>query len=298
MLKTPAVNEEADEEEEASLLNVATFTKPPTYEVPWDLHVWSRNPFFYIYLLSIIFSIMTFIINASWSFVFGISISVISLVFSFWMVIYIFSMYKRHLRFTLYQLGKLLLSLIIFTGFLGVLLYFQTDSTIFHFSAPDPSWNDFPPDCIRHQGNPPFNCIRIGRHIENQVTTTGGLEFPPYKTSLQTAKTVFQTIVVHELACQIVSQIDKNLSMVMHYRCLTPILGYPDDFVLKLYCENSLVILWVHSQSRLGIWDHNVNDARVRLLWNTINTTLFSYNSSLNDGEICTPISNKFESFS
>lgn len=51
-----------------------------------------------------------------------------------------------------------------------------------------------------------------------------------------------------------------------HWRCLSTFAGYPDDLALQLTCVDGAVHLWLHSQARLAGWDHNDNDARVRLL--------------------------------
>ena len=52
----------------------------------------------------------------------------------------------------------------------------------------------------------------------------------------------------------------------LHYRCLSPALGYPDDLAVHADCRAGAVRLWLHSQSRLPYaqWDHGLNDARVR----------------------------------
>ena len=43
----------------------------------------------------------------------------------------------------------------------------------------------------------------------------------------------------------------------------TLILRFPDDFIVKGFCDNGDSVLYVYSQSRLGVSDLGVNKARV-----------------------------------
>ncbi len=38
---------------------------------------------------------------------------------------------------------------------------------------------------------------------------------------------------------------------------------FPDDMLFHIECENGSSVVWVHSQSRVGVYDFEVNDARV-----------------------------------
>jgi len=180
----------------------------------------------------------------------------------------------------------MVISTLVFLAFLGVLLYFQIFATINHFSAPDPNWSSFPLSCVNQQNS--FNCIRVGNGIKNGMTTTGNIMIPLFSTSLQNGQNIVQNVVRDYLKCNLITTLPLGLNEVfIHYRCLTDVLGYPDDFAINLYCEDRQIVLWIHSQSRLGLWDHNVNDARVRLFWNVLHSDLFTYNSSLSNGETC-----------
>eukprot|EP00019_Armaparvus_languidus_P005353 CAMPEP_0168603134 /NCGR_PEP_ID=MMETSP0420-20121227/14552_1 /TAXON_ID=498008 /ORGANISM="Pessonella sp." /LENGTH=78 /DNA_ID=CAMNT_0008642065 /DNA_START=567 /DNA_END=800 /DNA_ORIENTATION=+ len=53
----------------------------------------------------------------------------------------------------------------------------------------------------------------------------------------------------------------------LHFRCLSSFAGYPDDVAVRLACSHDgTVAAWFHSESRLlkALWDHNLNDARIR----------------------------------
>jgi len=281
------VNGDVDEDI-TTLLTNPDDNKAPTYPVPLDLHIWAKNPIFYLNVVIFIFSIFTFIVNASWGFVLGMVLSIVSIVLSFWLAFYIFSSFKQHARFTIYQIIKMALSVILFLTFLGVLLYFQIFSTSNHFSASDPpAVNTFPTAC---NGAKPkiYNCIRVGPDVPEGMTTTGDINFPLFKTSKTNAQNIIQGVISEYLKCQIISSSNPQPNyLLLHYRCLTPIVGYPDDFVLRLYCQDNLLYTWIHSQSRLGTWDVNVNDARVRLFLNVLTSDLFTYNKTLNDGQMC-----------
>lgn len=280
------VNNSEDPEEDITSLLAPPVTKSPTYPVPWDIQIWTRNPFFYLNILIFIFSIFTFIIHISWSFTLGIIASVVSVVLSLWLDLYIFSTFKLHTRFTLLQIIKIGVSALVFLTLLGVLLYFQIFATIAHFSASDPSWSTFPNECVDQPNT--YNCIRVGSNITNEKTTTGQIAIPAYNTSFSNGQSAIQDAIHTYLTCQIISSQTQTNEVFIHYRCLTPILGYPDDLAIKIFCgKDSRLYLWIHSQSRLGVWDYNVNDARVRLLWNVLTSDLFSYNSTLSDGAIC-----------
>jgi len=278
-------------EEAVSILNGST--EEATYSIPLDLHVWKRNPLFYALCLALVFSAFTLVIHVFWYFLFGILTAALAFILSALPAFYIFSRYKRRNRFTRIQLIKMGLTAVIIVGVCACGLYLEVRSVIVHFSATDPSWREFPTQCVLPSPTKPvYNCARVGNKIENPHMSTGSLVFPSYPTSLDAAKTVISDIFNQftlDFSCSIITETTLTETEVFfHYRCLSPFFGYPDDLALKIFCDmDEYVVLWIHSQSRFGLWDHNNNDMRVRLFYNIIDTPIFSYNKTLNNGEKC-----------
>jgi len=177
-------------------------------------------------------------------------------------------------------------------GLCACALYLEVLSVIIHFSATDPLWSGFPQDCTYQTPSKVYNCVRVGKNIVHPHQSTGPMLFPLFSTNLQNFQMVIADIFdsrVTDFSCSIITQKSSDSEVFFHYRCLSYFLGYPDDLAIKLFCEDELAIIWVHSQSRLGEWDHNWNDMRVRLLYNVINTPLFNYNKTLHNGGKCVP---------
>ena len=50
----------------------------------------------------------------------------------------------------------------------------------------------------------------------------------------------------------------------IHAVDITPFFRFRDDLAVKIFEEEDITTVWLHSQSRLGIYDLNVNERRVQ----------------------------------
>jgi len=121
-----------------------------------------------------------------------------------------------------------------------------------------------------------MNCVRAGFNITNPSTDyyAGEVTVPIFNSS-DGVQYLFEDAIATEIGCTLIT----STTGFTHARCLSMFKGYPDDLALTYFdSQNSTTTVWIHSQSRLGVWDYNVNDARVRLLIGYVEITL-NFNS-------------------
>ena len=91
-----------------------------------------------------------------------------------------------------------------------------------------------------------------------------------------------------------IKHVQGNGTHFLHYRCLSIVVGFPDDFAAQLTCDkdSGRVRIWFHSQSRLSyaLWDHGVNDARIRLVlqYMQLPTDWWPWANMMRTNETCT----------
>jgi uncharacterized protein (DUF1499 family) len=246
---------------------------------PFLCHLWWRNPIFYLALLFSLYSGLSLIIHFTWLFFWGIAVSALAaVVFGVGVIYYICSRWNVNTMsfgFTRGSLIKFVFVMIFFFCVQIVLTYYQGLLLKIHIDAPDPDWYTFPLQCRPNPLGSNYtvkNCVRVGRNISNPYTVNGEdpcliSQLPSYNYSLAQVRAMFDHIVTsysEGLGCRLIAY---NSSGFLHARCLTTFAGYPDDLALRIFCnEFDQTDVWIHSQSRLGVWDYNYNDARVRLM--------------------------------
>jgi len=218
------------------------------------------------------------IIHSTWVFTYGILVSAVScVVFGLFVIYYVASRWNLstiNLGFTRFGLCKFLFLLIIVLGIQGVLVWYQTSLLQIHVKAPDPEWVDFPLNCSPNPYNVTIlNCFRVGpdpsvgTSILNPYSNNNAdssFRIHGFNASRISVQNMFEQIVTKEVGCKLL-WVNSTLGF-LHFRCLTTFQGYPDDLAFKFFCnsQKNITYAWIHSQSRLGIWDFNFNDARVR----------------------------------
>lgn len=242
------------------------------YVPPGKIHLWWRNPIFYTSVLFSFFSFILLIIHATWIFHYGVILSAASgVVFGIGVIYYVTSRwnvrsYNRGM--TGFEIFKFSLLILIVLGAQAVLIWYQSTLLRIHVNAPDPDWRDFPFKCAENSQNLTIlNCVRVGPGVPNPYTNKGldpCLTVPTYNGTLSDVTAMFVDVIRTGLGCKVIAY-NESIGF-LHARCLTTFQGYPDDLALKFQCEAGVTMVWIHSQSRLGWWDFNFNDARVRVL--------------------------------
>jgi len=157
--------------------------------------------------------------------------------------------------------------------------WYQVGLIQIRFAAPDPAWTAFPNNCSPNGHNfPIINCVRVGNGVPNPASdfseadsaiTVGG-----YNATVANVQAMFADILTVHLGCRMIL----SSPGFIHARCLTGYEGYADDVAIKIFCgngtESNLANVWIHSQSRLGVWDFNFNDARIRAIFGYIKLSL------------------------
>jgi hypothetical protein len=178
--------------------------------------------------------------------------------------------------------------------------------------AADPGWQSFPnacrADCSDHVcNNTVLNCVRAGTNVPSPLFQLGSgpIMVPVFNATVNIGVQTFKEILNEKgdfRDCSLITE-SSGPPYFLHYRCLSQVLGYPDDLAMALQCSNGALQLWLHSQSRLldVKWDAGVNDARVRLVcacyvlrasprttqilnYAMLPASLFAYSSNLQNG--------------
>jgi len=270
MMKKDGWNEELH-----GLVDEAKVKQRP--EDPWIFRnfinsAWWKNLLFYTSIVYGMFAIGALIIHTIWKFKWGILVAAVSVIILTLLVIRQVVLMSRKTRHSKINLTA---SFIIFFAALalqGFMVYYQFGLLKIHYKAPDPKWTDFPTHCSNNSyGQPIMNCVRAGLNIANPSTDyyAGQITVPSFNSS-EGVQYLFEESITSQMGCILITS-DSGFT---HARCLTMFEGYPDDLALKYFEGQNSTIVWIHSQSRLGVWDYNVNDARVRLLIGYVELTL------------------------
>jgi hypothetical protein len=267
------------------------------------LYQWKRNPLFYAALLTALFSCATLLIHAVWGFTLGISLSLFTLVVSAWLLAAIVDHYPVAPRsVSSWVKLKAGFFVLFFVAIFAGLVYVQVLQLEVYIAAgarDGDAWTAFPDACRATPPQaPPLNCIRAGVDIPNALAAPGmePIRVPLFATSLPLAAEAFRGILAQRTDfrdCHLLSDAHdmQNGTYFLHWRCLTAFLGFPDDFAIQLSCSDGSVRAWFHSQSRLeaALFDHGVNDARVRLALNyaLLPTDWWPFSGQLNSTSPC-----------
>lgn len=266
------------------------------------LYQWKRNPVFYLSVLVALFSSAALLIHAVWGFTLGISVSLFALIVSAWLAAAIVDHYGVPPR-SVSSWVKLKTGFIVlfFLALFAALVYVQALQLEVFFAngaSSGEAWSEFPSACRATPQTPPLNCIRAGADVPNAVAAPGQppIAVPLFATSLALAADAFRGILALRTDfrdCHLLADAPalNGTAHLLHWRCLTAFLGFPDDFAIQLSCQDGSVRAWFHSQSRLvaAEFDHGVNDARVRLALNyaLLPTTWWPFSGQLNSTVTC-----------
>jgi len=169
----------------------------------------------------------------------------------------------------------------------SLLVYFLVTMSMYRFNGKDPEWNSFPASCRNGtNGKPLLNCIRAGVNVPNPNFSTDPIEFALFMTSKQNTLSVFEELILDSINCRLI----KRENDFIHFRCLSDFWEYPDDLAIQVQCvDSNHSSIWIHSQSRLGYWDYNKNDERVRLIYSYVfvPNDYFGFRTKLYDGKKC-----------
>jgi len=235
------------------------------------------NPIFWISVLFTIFSTFTFILHVYWKYFFGGLYSFICTLFGA-VCIYLCVLVRSKKQWHQLQKGdyaKVAAFCVFILVVQALFLTLSVELLKIHFSGPDAAWSAFPNECApnMHSGSTILNCVRTGPNIPNPYTNPGldPISSRTFEGDVPTLLSQLTTLARLHIDCTILHT-DVDWA---HLRCISAIMGIPSDLGLRVvpdlspgYGTNSTsVSVWIHCQSRLGEWDWNENDARVRLLF-------------------------------
>ena len=138
--------------------------------------------------------------------------------------------------------------------FLLVLLMMQMS---IYLLAPNKKWIEFPKKCRRSS-----NCTRVAE------TNTRGYGLKPI--SLKGNTTVIQEKIISIINERTRMTILNEKKGFIHAVEITPFFRFHDDVAIRIFESGKNVIIWLQSQSRLGLYDFNVNERRIQKLHDRI----------------------------
>jgi len=280
---------DSESEENVGLLNENTYERSQrSYQIIGNVQVWNRNPVFYVMVFMTLTGVAGVCIFAPWVFVTGLALSSLLIGISLWFACYTYDHYQYDAVFSRWEVFKMLFSSLFFLGVTILITYLLVTMGLYRLIAEDPNWKAFPGQCrnASEEGKPLLNCIRAGEGLPNPSFSTGPITFNAYTTSAQNVIIVFEDLIRRHVGCRLIN----SGPLFAHFRCLSDFWGYPDDLAITAICsDQTSANVWVHSQSRLGIWDYNLNDARVRLIssYLSLPNDYFGYQRKLHDGQKC-----------
>ena len=137
---------------------------------------------------------------------------------------------------------------------LGITGYIAMVSTIY-FLSPTKVLNSFPEKC-----NVKTKCTRVADY-NNRGYGLKPIETKEDITSLQKKIT---KIIETKSRMEIINE--KN--GFIHAIDITPFFRFYDDITIKIFDKEGKTIVWMQSQSRLGLYDFQVNEKRIQELHN------------------------------
>jgi len=243
------------------------------------------NPIFWISVLFTIFSGITFILHVYYKYFFGGLYSMICLLFGavcIYLCVLVKSKKAWHqlVKIDYYKIAAFCIFILLFQA---LFLTLSVMLIKIHFSGASAPWDAFPNECASnmYNGSPIIlNCVRTGQDIPNPYTNPGLDAILPrnYSEDIPTLLSQLTNLASNHMDCTTL----KTESDWAHLRCISAIMGFPSDLALRLVPSDvspntTITDVWVHSQSRMGEWDWNENDARVRIL--------FTYKSLCDSGK-------------
>jgi uncharacterized protein (DUF1499 family) len=181
-----------------------------------------------------------------WRHVFGEAYAMFSLIFAcLLVVVWLYLSSSKILRISALALNA---AVLLFLAVL-ILVHFMGD-----VSYPGLSSAPFPSSCRRTT-----NCARLTTNLTANVGMNGTAPLV-FNSSLELLGQAAALWSGHMLNMHYL----ENTLAYQHIMFVTTVFGFPDDVYLQLYCNAAQqAVLWVQSESRLGVGDFGVNAARV-----------------------------------
>tara|TARA_Y100000588_G_C14165800_1_gene886816 strand:- start:104 stop:571 length:468 start_codon:yes stop_codon:yes gene_type:complete len=143
----------------------------------------------------------------------------------------------------------LIAGIIILSSTFGYLLIIN----FIYFLSPNKKWNKFPEKCSNST-----KCTRVA-----DVNTRGyGLKPISTKENPILAQENIENMLTEKTKMRILN----SKEGFIHAVDITPFFRFHDDIAIKIFKTEDITTIWLHSQSRLGIFDLNVNERRVQTL--------------------------------
>lgn len=144
---------------------------------------------------------------------------------------------------------ELIAGIIILSSTFGYLLIIN----FIYFLSPNKKWNKFPEKCSNST-----KCTRVA-----DVNTRGyGLKPISTKENPILAQENIENMLTEKTKMRILN----SKEGFIHAVDITPFFRFHDDIAIKIFTTEDITTIWLHSQSRLGIFDLNVNERRVQTL--------------------------------
>ena len=144
---------------------------------------------------------------------------------------------------------ELIAGIIILSSTFGYLLIIN----FIYFLSPNKKWNEFPEKCSHST-----KCSRVA-----DVNTRGyGLKPISTKENPILAQENIENMLTEKTKMRILN----SKEGFIHAVDITPFFRFHDDIAIKIFTTEDITTIWLHSQSRLGIFDLNVNERRVQSL--------------------------------
>ena len=144
---------------------------------------------------------------------------------------------------------ELIAGIIILSSTFGYLLIIN----FIYFLSPNKKWNKFPEKCSNST-----KCTRVAN------VNTRGYGLKPISTKEDPILT--QENIENMLTEKTKMRILNSKEGFIHAVDITPFFRFHDDIAIKIFTTEDITTIWLHSQSRLGIFDLNVNERRVQSL--------------------------------
>ena len=122
-----------------------------------------------------------------------------------------------------------------------------------YFLAPTKKWESFPEKC-----NVKTKCTRVADYNNRGY----GLEVIKSKYDIKILQEKIIDIIKSEPRMRMINE---KLGFI-HATDITPFFRFYDDIAIKIFEEDGQTIVWMQSQSRLGLHDLGVNEKRIQKL--------------------------------
>ena len=146
----------------------------------------------------------------------------------------------------------LIIATVILTGYLVMI-------NVIYLLAPTKTWNSFPEKCTVKT-----KCTRVA----DSNNRAYGLKPLNFDKDIKYVETEITKIIESKPRMKIINQQDGFI----HAVDITPFFRFYDDIAIKIFQDSGKTTIWIHSQSRLGYYDLQVNEKRVQMLHKEISS--------------------------